>query len=449
MAGDGPSPPNGSRTRIYSVVLVIVTISVVTLAVLLPVILNRYPIAPAPPSGGTNVQVDDYASGSTWTGQFGDDPTVAVAPNGTIAIAWEGLDEVAPPSTPGGPPVFTTSIFVSFSGDGGQHYSAPNPVGSSSTVSAFLPSLAFGPNGTLFVAYANATNGYDQEIVVASAAPGQNFTPGIVAEAGQDMGRPWLFVLASGVVVLVFEYNDLVEWAMSVDGGRSFEPPTILLEGLLTGATEWGADEVTLVGLSVGALTFTTVGIWSATFNATGAGVSQMGTAATIAIPYPYSVDAPELARPGPTVTFAGGLLYLLYASANESKLALQTSNTNGTTWAGPWTLWSGRNTSIETPEAQAAPGGTMLALSWASTQGGFWNTYAALYNVRTGLLSAPDTVSSLDGFPASVRNWHGTTMGLAIAGSTQFVVVWGDGRGLGGIYGLTHVYACTLTASL
>jgi hypothetical protein len=450
VAGDGPSPPPQlSRTRVYSVVLVVVTISVVALAVLLPVVLDRIPMPPPSPSGSTNVEVDSYPAGSSWAGQFGDDPTVAAAPNGTIAVAWEGFDEVAPPSSPGSLPTFTTAIFVSFSSDGGLHYSVPLYAGSPGTVSAFLPSLAFAANGTLFLAYANATNSDDEQIIVTSAAPGENFTPGVLAIQGQELGRPWLLVLPDGDLMLAFEYDTLVEWTASSDGGRLFGPPTILLEGLLTGATLSGGDDVTLVGLSDGASTFTTVSIWSVTFNVSGTGLAEIGDAATITLPYPYSVSLPNTSRPGPTVAFSSGVLYLIYANTSESVLRLQTSTTNGTTWAGPWTLWSARNTSIEMPMAQAAPGGGLLVLGWASTEGGFWKTYSAIYDIHTGLLSSPASVSDSNGFPASVRNWHGTSMGLAITDSTHFVMAWGDGRGLVGTYGLTHVYACTMTASL
>lgn len=447
---DPPPPPKPSRTRVYSVVLVVVTLCVVTLAVLLPVVLNRYAVAPPPtPSAGANVQVDSYATGSNWTGQFGDDPSVAVAPNGTIAIGWEGLDELSPPSTPGGIPTFDTAIFVSFSHDQGAHYTAPQVVGPPATVAAIEPALAFAPNGTLFVAYTNATNTENEQILVDSAAPGRSFGPGVVAVAGQDLGEERLFVLPSGTLVLAFTYLALVEWTASTNGGRTFTVPTILLEGFLTGGTVWENDRITLVGLSVGALTFTTVSVWSVTFNATGAGPAQMGTAATMSIPYPVSEESANMSRPGPSVTASGSLLYLVYSSDNESELVLQTSSTNGSSWAGPWTLWSGQNLSIETPAVETGPGGNFLGVGWESTQGGHWQTYAAVFSIRSGLLSSPAAVSSAAGFPADVRNWHGWAMGLAILDSAHFVVAWGDGRGLAGTFGLTHIYASTVVAQL
>ncbi len=427
-------------------VLVLVTVAVVALAVLLPAVLNPIAVPPPAPAPGANVQVDRYTSPPGWAGQFGDDPTTAIASNGTVAVGWEGLEETAPPSTPGGVPDFLSAIFVSLSTDGGQQFSPPRFVGAPGTVAAALPSLAFASNGTLFVAYANATNSDNQEIVVASASPGKNFSPWIVAVRGQDLGRPWLFTFSNGNLALAFEYNALVEWTLSRDGGRSFQTPTILLEGQLTGATQWSTDLVTLVGVSIGALTFTTVSIWSVTFNATGVGASHVGSAATFSMPYPFSADLPNIARPGPTVTAVGGTLYLVFAASNETELDLQTSTTNGSTWAGPWTFWSARNTTVETPAVEAAPDGRRMAVSWESTQGGYWEAYSALYDVRTGLLSPPSVVSTADGLPASVRNWHGTTMDLAITGSTQFVVVWGDGRGLTGTYGLTHIYSSVLT---
>lgn len=448
MAGEAASPPKDSRTRTYAVVLVVVTLTVVTLAVILPVVLNRGPTPPSPPLVGSNVQVDVYESGSGWDGQFGDDPVVASAPNGSLAVAWEGLYDVAPPATPDGTPTFAAAIFVSFSSDGGQHFSAPRFVASPGTVSAFLPSLAFDSNGTLFLAYDNATDSDNQEIIVASAAPGQNFTPGIVAERGQDLGRPWLLALPSGSLGLAFGYAGLVEWALSTDGGQSFAPPAILVEGYLTGATEWGGGKVTLVGLSIGALTSQTVAVWSVTFDPTGSGAPQVGAAVTITMPYPVAVQLPNLSRPGPSVTAVGGLLYLWYASSNETELDLMTSNTNGSSWGGPYTIWSPRNTTIETPVVEEAPNGGYLVLGWQSTQGGYWKAYSAVYNVRTGLLSSPAAVSNADGFPSMVRNWHGTTMGLAFSDATRFVLVWGDGRGLTGTYGLTHIYASGLTAS-
>jgi hypothetical protein len=446
VAGEAPSPSKGSRTRIYSVTLVVVTATVVTLAIILPVILKEGSMPPSPPVAGSNIQLDTYDSGPNWTGQFGDDPTVATAPNGTIAVAWEGFDELAPPSTPAGPPTYTTAIFVSFSSDGGQHYSAPLYVGSPGTVSAGLPSLAFAADGTLFIAYDNATNTDNQQILVASETDGRNFTPGIVAEQGQDLGRPWLSAYPGGALGLAFEYNTFVEWALSTNAGETFGPPAIVLQGFLTGATEWGNGEVTLVGLSAGAYTFTTISMWSVTIGGNGTGTPEIGAAATTVLPYPTSADLPNLSRPGPTVAAVGNLLYLFFANDSETELTLEVSYTNGSTWAGPFKLWTPNGLVIETPVAEASPDGSEVALGWESTQGGFWKAYSAMYDVRTGLLSAPAPVSNMNGFPATVRNWHGTSMGLASTDSSHFVVVWGDGRGLSGTYGLTHVYACTMT---
>lgn len=447
MASEGPAPPKPSRTRLYSVILVIVTAVVVTLAILLPLVYQQ-PTPPPTPTPGANVAIDQYAAGSAWAGQFGDDPTVATAPNGTIAVAWEGLDEVAPPGPGGTLPTFTTQVFVSYSDDAGARYSVPVPVGGSTTASAFLPSLAFAPNGTLYLAYDNATDTEDQQILVFSAAPGHGFGPGTVVIAGQDLGKTLLFVFSSGLVGLAFMYSDFVEWTTSTNGATAFGTPTILLEGLLTGGTVWRGDAVTLVGLEAGAQSITTTSMWSVTLNASDPSTEATGAPATVQLPYPYAISLPNLSRPGPVVTAAGGLLYLVYASDNETELALVTSSTNGSSWAGPFLLWSGHNLSVETPAVQTGPSGTTLVIAWQSTAGGYWKTYSALFSVRSGLLSAPATVSSAAGFPAAVRNWHGTTMGLALVGSGRYVVVWGDGRGLDGVYGLTHIVACTLTGS-
>jgi hypothetical protein len=450
VATDTAPPPRISRTRVYSLALVVATAAVVTFALLLPVLLNTYAVLPpASPSAGPNVQVNAYAPGTNWTGQFGDDPAVAVAPNGTIAVAWEGLNELAPPSTPGGLPTFDTVVFVSYSYDQGQRYSTPQPVGSPGTSSAFEPALAFAANGTLFLAYANATNSVNQQILVMSATPGEPFGPGVAAQQGEDLGRPWLFVLASGTIVLAFEYDGFAEWTVSTDGGRTFQASMIASEGLLTGATVWDGDMVTLVGLALGALTYPTTFTWSVTFDVTGSEPAVVGAPAILNLPYPVSIVGPSISRPGPSVASSQGVLYLVYSSQNESKLTLETSNTNGSSWAGPWTLWASRNTSVETPVVEAVPGSPILVISWESTEGGHWGTYVALYDVRTGLLSSPTEASATAGFPASVRNWHGTVMGLAVTGPTQLVVVWGDGRGLDGTYGLTQIYACTLVAQL
>lgn len=429
-------------------VLVIVTAAVVTTAVLLPILWGRGGVPPTAPSAGPNVGVDDYAAGSAWQGQFGDDPVVATAPNGTVAVAWEGVDELSPPATPGQPPTFNTSIFVSFSADNGGHFSPPLEVAASGTVAALLPSLAYAANGTLYLAYLNATNTPNQAILVKSAAPGSPFSGGAtVAVVGQQLGRPWLSVPPQGDVVLAFTYSSLVEWTVSTDGGRSFASPTILGEGVLTDGVLGPGGEVVLVGLSLGALTSTTASIWSAAFDPLSSTPAQEGTAATISLPFPAAISGPNLSRPGPAVAFAGGLLYLVYANNSEGTLMLATSNTNGTSWAGHWHLWDAPDGVVETPRVVTGPGGSDLALTWSGSVGGFWKTYAALYDVRSGLVSSPTTVSSVDGFAASVRNWHGTTMGLALTGTDRVVVAWGDGRGLTGVYGLTHVFACTLTA--
>ena len=452
MADADASPPKSStqtRTRIYSVTLVVVTVAVVTIAIVLPVLLNSMVLPPPTPTSGANVQVDTYAAGSSWAHQFGDDPTVAVAPNGTIAVAWEGLDELAPPAAPGGLPTFETMVFVSYSYDDGQRYSIPQPVGSPGTSSAFQPALAFASNGTLFVAYANSTNSVNQEILVMAAPAGQGFGPGVAAQRGEYLSSPWLFVLASGTLVLAFDYNNFAEWTDSTNGGTTFPSATIASEGLLTGATVWDGDLLTMVGLGLGALTYTTAFTWSVTINVTSASSPDVGAPGILTMPYPASEVVTNLSRPGPSVASAGGILYLIDSNKSESELSLQTSSTNGSTWSGLKTLWSENDTTVETPVVQSVAGSPLLILSWESTQGGHWGTYAALYNVHTRLLSSPTEASSVAGFPASVRNWHGTEMGLAIASATQFVVVWGDGRGLDGTYGLTQVYACTLLAAL
>ncbi len=448
MATEGAAPPTPSRTRLYSVILVVVTAVVVTLAILLPLIYEQ-PSPPPTPSPGVNVEVDQYAAGSPWAGEYGDDPAVAVAPNGTIAMAWEGLDELAPPTVPGGLPTFATQVFVSYSYDAGVQYSAPLAVGGLNATSAFEPSLVYAPNGTLFLAYANATATEDQQVLVFAAPPGEPFGAGTIAVAGQSLARPMLFALPQGIVGLAFMYSEFVEWTTSTNGAQSFGAPTILLEGILTGGTVWKGDEVTLVGLEAGAVSGTTVSLWSITLNASDPRSSVTGTPATIQMPYPDSISLPNLSRPGPAVTAAGGLLYLVYSSENETELTLATSSTNGSTWAGPFDLWSGHNLSVETPGVETSPTGSTLVISWQSTAGGLWKTYAALFSVRTGLLSAPASVSSAPGFPASVRNWHGTSIGLAIQAGGRFVVAWGDGRGLTGVYGLTHIVACTVTAAI
>jgi hypothetical protein len=366
-----------------------------------------------------------------------------------MAVAWEGLDELVPPPSVGGIPQFTTTIFLSFSTDGGSLFSPPMYVAAPGTTSGLLPALAYAPNGTLYIAYLNATNTDNEQLIVASAAPGMNFTPGVVVYQAQDLeGHPWLKVLPDGEVVLAFDYAGFVEWLSSVNGGRTFDEPTILLQGILTGGTLWESDRVTLVGLSTGADTAVDTGSWTVTFNATGAGGAVIGTGATISFPYPVNDDLPNFSRPGPSITFADGLLYLFFATDNETELAMQTSSTNGSTWAGVADIWSARATTIEMPVVNPAPDGTDLALAWLGTEGGFWKAYSALYDGRTGLLSVPTTVSGANGFPAAVRDWHGITMGFATTGSHQYTLVWGDGRGLSGTYGLTHLYACTLTSS-
>ncbi|MFZ0830188.1 MAG: hypothetical protein WCB18_05590 [Thermoplasmata archaeon] len=451
MAGEPPPRPKGTRTRIYSIGLVLITVAIIALVVWVPVILNQEVAVPPPsPTVGPNVHVDDYATGSGWAGQFGDDPTVAVAPNGTIAVAWEGLYELAPPSTPEGSPNYTTSIFVSESYDGGQEYSTPQLVGAPNTTQAFAPSLAFAPNGTLFVAYENYSANPIGEIIVTSAATGHRFTSLTVAERQESLSEPRIFVLRDGTVILTFNLLGLVEVAASTNGGQSFPLGTEVAQGIVTGATLWDGDLITLVGLNTLAEVVTNVTTWSATFNATGAGSPILGAPGYLTMPDPYfplNATADAISLPGPTVAAAGGLLYLFYATDNETELVVQVSTTYGASWQVASTLLRAANETFEVPVAQTGLGGKRIVLSWESTQGNFWNTYAALYDVTTGLFSGPTLVSSADGFAASVRSWHGYAMGLAIEGSAECVAVWGDGRGLNGAAGLTHIFAATLTA--
>ncbi|CAN5746653.1 hypothetical protein BH10ACI4_BH10ACI4_00710 [soil metagenome] len=163
-------------------------------------------------------------------------PSLGLAPNGDVYAAWlDGRDK----STPG-----TFNVYLARSTDKGLSFHKNLPVATDSCPCC-RPSLAFGPNGKVYVAYRHVYGDNERDIAAATSD-----------DSGEHFGAPvrvnldrWhiLGCPESGPVMAVQNGKLLIVWysaggtrpglrlAESTYGGKSFRPP-FPIDGNIPGA---------------------------------------------------------------------------------------------------------------------------------------------------------------------------------------------------------------------
>jgi hypothetical protein len=440
-----PARRHGLRTLVIVLLIVVVLIAPVWY------LTQTYTTSPTSPGPPNNVRLDLYPNGSSYSGEYGDEPFVASAPNASLDVAWIGYHLMAEPTSPSAPANYSTEIWWASSSNAGKTYSTPIPVSLPTEEYSFDPSIAVLANGTVAVAWVNTTavNG-TYTIDVATRAPGApGFTVRTV-ESGRGLDRPWLCAGTNGTLLLVYEAagTDLF-WTVSPNGGATFGTPRVVLLHALPTAVAAGPGNTFYVA-ALGEELYAENGtdgplpaeIEVASVNISSNSVSS-SIVATVWMAHPLDFLLANESHPGPAIAYAGGDLVVVYTADNDSELLWSESADGGTSWSSPAILAQGAGSLFEMPWVATVDG--RIATAWESNAGGFWNTYSATYLPQGSPSGSPVEVSSANGYPADVMNWHGDFLSIAATSGGRYVVAWADGRGLPDIYGLDHIYAATL----
>ena len=430
---------------IATVVVVIVVVSGLTLAG----VILRPPSSPTTPA---NIQVDRYPAGSSYTGQYGDEPYIARAPNGTAYVAWIGYDLLGSTIYLPSGQNFTTSIWLSSSATDGQTYSQAIRLSPASEPYAFDPSIAILPNGTILVAWLNETLSGPYSVVLATLFPGARTFSLSVPVVGYYLDRPWITSSSNGTVFLTYnQFTSSVSastfWTVSYDGGQSFSPPRFLTGVTVTTAIVAGSAGTLYVAGFVQNPDFvdgpTQATFWVARVDTLNETTTSVVSVATTWLPYPIGFTFGNESWPGPALTVVGDTLVVVYSADNASELVSKVSTDGGSAWSAPAVLERASGVLFYMP--WLTPLNSEAALAWRDTAQGSWNTYTAVLNTANESLGGIHRVNSQPGYPASVLNWHGDFLGAVSVSSTTYVVVWGDGRNLPNVYGLNHIYSATI----
>ncbi len=386
---------------------------------------------------GHNIRIDNY------TGIAGDlhgvEPYVAVGKDGTIHVAWIGLQFNKSTTYYDEGPSFQTRIWYSKSTDGGLTFS--NPLTASPWGDWYDPSIAITPQGEVLIAY----SGVSRDLMVAKKINQDNSFQQIIAVKNlnyeHSFDRPWIAASRNGTVYLVWEdYGTtfgLIFWATSTNGGVTFSTPMQIAGGYWfpMGLTvdENDTVHVAMIGWSLGATNPDQV--WYARKPA-GSEVFQVKKLTTIQTLFPMAFDARAISLPGPAIAAEGNRVLVAYVSDSDKSLYLTQSNDDGLTWNAALILRSS-SALIQMPWLATLKGTTVVA--WRENVDGFWNTYYAKYANGTSI--TPIKVSDQNGYAADVLNWQGDFLGIAFTATDKVVVAWSDGRNLPNKYGYGHVY--------
>ena len=341
----GTRPRPGRRYWLVPVVAVVIVVIVVIAGLTLAGVLFK---RPGPSTGATpaNVQIDRYPSGSNYTGQYGDEPSIARAPNGTLYVAWIGYDLLGPAPYSGAQPNFTTSIWLASSANDGQTYSQPIRLSPVFELYPFDPSLAILPNGTVLAAWLNESSSGSYSVVLATLPPKAGTFSLSIPISGEGLDRPWITSSANGTVFLTYdqfiEYAGATYWMVSYDGGRSFAPPRLLMHADITEAIVAGPEGTLYAAGLVQSFAYGDAPV-RATFLVAGVdtlnGTTSVVPIATAWLPYPTSFIFENESWPGPALTMVGGTLVAVYSANNASELVSRTSTKGGNAWSSPVVL--------------------------------------------------------------------------------------------------------------
>jgi hypothetical protein len=136
---------------------------------------------------------------------------LATGADGAVYAAWTEYD---------GP------LWLSVSGDGGRSFSSARRIAGDSARPARGPSLAVGPEKTVYLAWTIGEDPHADIRVARSTDGGAHFTEPLIVAPGKGFSdAPKLAVDRHGAVHLAYSENHRVLYTRSADGARSFEPP--------------------------------------------------------------------------------------------------------------------------------------------------------------------------------------------------------------------------------
>jgi hypothetical protein len=389
-----------------------------------------------------NLQIDRFPNNGSASPQ-GDEPSVAVSPNGTIGIAWIRFNPIVPTLYFNQDSNFTTQIWYADSFDGGHSFSLPRLVSGGGT-ECVDPSVAFEPNETVLVSYL-CTPSKNHTVFLAREYPTRPGFSNVTVAADLYLDRPWTAVTPDGYVDIAFanEYS-IPLLTRAPESNLSFSSPFAFvdLQGEITSLSAAASGAID-VGIQTG------MGVAFASW-------SGAVTPAPVTITVPVTTfgslgtEVPVLSEPGPALARSSQTVFLTFVTDNDTNLVLRVSQDGGLSWGSNLTVDQSPTGPIEMPGVAVNPSGTSAVVTWRDGTSGHWNTFARAYSPSNASFSAIERISSSDGFPSSVRSWHGDFLGIASVNETQVCIAWSDGRGgISPDVGFGHIYAAIVAVNL
>ncbi len=323
------------------------------------------------------------------------DPAIALAPNGTVFVAFVHYNSTAPA---------TNSTIVAWSTDGGASFRGWAYIAPPSSVRFYdRVFLAAGPNGTLYATWDLAPNG---SMVHYTCPPG-----------------PSCFFTAGDLNAVI---------ASSSDGGRTWSSPEPLSPDFPNG----GADSAPVVvepGGSVDVL-YQRMSVLNAT-------TDQLGPANLYFVRSPDGATnwTPPVQIPGPslpsTLTWIDGALSLdtsgsLYVGFDAPGAGgvdhryLAVSVDHGQSWATTDLGGPRVGSAVEPMVTPIAAANGTVDIAWMSNDstGQGWTTYLQQFSANNDSFSQPYRASTQVGASGS---WIGDTLGLTYLGGDDVAVSW------------------------
>lgn len=369
--------------------------------------------------------------------------------------------------------------------DGGRTFSAPITVPGSpaSTLNAWDPSVAVGPDGTVYAAFMIARGGQWYPVVAASSDHGQTFpqVTSLVPPDPKNWGdRDFIAIGPDGTVYLTYDYgpnrtsvtficasNGSCGYATgdvnvvlqkSTDGGRTFGPMVHVSPGYPAS----GGDSAPLVVEPNGRIDvlYQDYPITDPSTYAMAPGVEEFTSStdggATWSAPVKVGSGAGTMSLSewwidGDIALDGSGDLYATWdtqgsnpdGSANDIGW-LSYSSDHGRHWSAPTQVPPDTLNAPHIVEVTAGPPGVAYVgwLSDSDPQG--YAQYLRTFSITRGWLSPPLRVSAQFGDPSV---WPGDTFGIATLSSGQIVLSWGGATSQSGKK--SDIYAAPVSVSL
>ena len=343
--------------------------------------------------------------------------------------------------------------------DGGASYSAAAEMPGSG--GGWDPAIAVGPAGIVYVAYMLSAGGYEYPVVSASFDQGASFTQTTALRppaSGNWGDRDFIAVGPDGTIYVTWDYgpdaakvqtqcypggscafsagdlNAVVQ--KSTDGGLSFGPitpigpgypimggfsaPVLVTPGGQVDALYWGHQtDPNTYALSPGYEYFTGSTDGGSTWSAS---PQQL-------YPSDGSIALSTWWIDGDLAVDSGGTLYATWdtqTSAGDIGY-LSYSTDGGTTWSAPVRVTPDTDNAMHNVEVTGGGPGTAYVAWQTSAPSQGYATYLQTFSTATGLIGAPEQVSTAYGNPSV---WPGDTFGLATLPGNQIALSWGSANG-------------------